>query len=297
LALRAQGSRIGGNRIIDFVVNGRHLSEASFVLPAAASSGFNTLLLNMAMFGPGEKTVEVHVQDAMPYSGVFEIGLEQDAAVWPKENPNRFKLTLEGDSICRGSFFTGSKPRFRLERLIADMLGTDHHYNNAVGGTGAISTSGSNTTYIQRLADVVEFGSDVHIIAGFHNDVGNDETENSTTRQAAFLEYLQACRAQLPNATLVVLGALPLRGDTITEGETSLHQVEVDAKAAFDAFNDPNSLFIPIFTEARPRITSTAVGRYFMNATSPYNDGHPTPLFYPAIAALIAEKIKAFFAD
>jgi len=284
---------IGKNAQFDFLINGRFVSESPMVLGADSSNSF---LLDLSQFPDGDKEVEVRVFNNIRSFIAYEIAVEAGATVWPAENPVRIALSVEGDSISVGSYISGLKSRYWFERIVGDQLGIDYVYNNAQGGTSAINdAAGAKTTYIQRLPDVVAFGPDIHIIGGFQNDIGEAGAYTSVARRAAILAYLQACRASMPNCLLVLIGVQMLQGQSTAAGATNAYQVELDAQTAFTTFNDANSLFIPLLTGVRPRL-ATANGPHYLNTTSPYNDSHPTPAYYPFIGGYIAEKIKAFFA-
>jgi hypothetical protein len=290
IALRPSGD-VFPQICYDIIVNGRHLSESPFVRGTTAAGV--RFLLNLAPFGDGLKEVEIRVYNDLKALLAHQIELPADAAIWPAENACRYKMTFEGDSITWGEYIGKFKSRFWFERIVGDFLGCDHVYNNAVGGTGAIDdVSGTKTTYIQRLSDVVAFGSDVHYIGGFRND----DQFTSGERQAAILAYLQACRAAMPGTILAVIGAHVMAGDNLASGQI-IPTVEADAKAAFDAFNDANSVFIPILGATRALITSSANGQFFLNTGSaPYNDLHPLPSYYRFIGGVVAQKIAAFVA-
>ncbi len=282
---------IGKNGQYDIIVNERFLSESPVCVGTDGSAAF---LINLSAFPDGDKEIEIRTYNNIRSAIAFEIATEVGATVWPSENPNRLKLTVEGDSISVGSYFAGYKSRVWLERIIGDRLGIDSVYNNAVGGTGAINdAAGTKTTYLQRLPDVTAFGSDIHFIGGFQNDAGDSGAYTSAARQAAILAYLQACRAALPGALLVLVGCQMLQGQTTAAGSANRHQVEVDAKAAFDAFADDNSLFIPLLTDVRARV-STANGPHYLVTTAPYNDNHPITQYYPFIGGYVADKIAAW---
>jgi GDSL-like Lipase/Acylhydrolase family len=275
----------------EVIVNGRRLSESSLVY--AADNTNSTLLINLSKFPEGPKTIEIRVHNILQWAAAFQISTESDAFVWPVENANRFRLALEGDSITQMAYVSGYRSSYWVERIIGDHLGCDHVYNNAQGGTGAINNDTTKTTYAERLPDITAFAPDVLFIGGFHNDAGNAGAYTSATRQAAVLAYLRAIRAALPNCAIAMVGAQLLQGESTAAGATTQYQVELDAKAAFDSFGDKNSLFIPLLTDIKTRLTS-ANGKHYLVTTAPYNDSHPIPTYYPYFGALIAEKIAAW---
>lgn len=275
----------------EIFINGRKLSESTLVYAADNANG--VFLLNMSKFPEGKKTVEIRVYNGLQAGIAWELSTEADAFVWPAENANRWKLALEGDSITAMSYVSAYRPNFWIERIIGDHLGCDSVYNNAVGGTGAINNGTTKTTYIERLPDIAAFAPDVLFIGGFHNDAGNSGAYTSAARQSAVLAYLQEVRAALPNCAIAMVGAQLLQGDSTAAGAATQYQVEVDAKAAFDAFGDKNSLFIPLLTDIKTRLTS-ANGKHYLVTAAPYSDTHPIPTYYLYFGALVAEKIAAW---
>ncbi len=293
IALNMQSANFLKNVPYEILVNGRYLSETPLVFAADQSGGPNrVLLLNMAKFPEGKKTIEIRVYDNIQSKLAFEIYKEADDQVWPAENQNRFRMAFEGDSITVGSYICAYRPRYWIERIVGDQLGCDAVYNNAVGGTGLINNGTTKTTYLDRLPDLVAFTPDVVVFGGVQNDIGNNGTYNSTTRQAAALAYFQALRAALPNALVVVVGAQALQNQSLTSAAGTLYEAETDIKTAFTTWSDANSLFIPLATDVRARITSTNGKHYAQTGSAPYTDTHPVPPYYPFIGGLIAEKIS-----
>lgn len=293
LGINMQGSYFQKNIPYEILVNGRSLSETPLVFAADQSGGpLRVLLLNMAKFPEGKKTIEVRVYDNIQNKIAFEIYKEADDQVWPVENQNRFRMAFEGDSITVGSYICAYRPRYWIERIVGDHLGCDAVYNNAVGGTSLINNGTTKTTYLDRLPDLVAFAPDVVFFGGVQNDIGNNATYNSTTRQAAALAYFQALRAALPNALVVVVGAQALYNQSLTAGSGTLYEAETDIKTAFTTWADPTSLFIPLATDVRARITSANGKHYAQTGSAPYTDTHPVPPYYPYIGGLIAEKIS-----
>jgi hypothetical protein len=186
-----------------------------------------------------------------------------------------------------------------FERLLADNIGADTFYNNAVGSTGVINNvSGVATTYLERVADIIAFAPDILVIGGFHNDVGNSGSYTSALRQGAILKYLQTIRAALPSCYIFVIGSQLLQNDVMTTGGAfSCYDVEVDAKAAVTTFNDSKTSFIPLMTDVRNRLTNANGRFYLQTGSAPYNDAHPIPNYYPFITSYLANKLAKFFSS
>ena len=284
------GGGIYPNDLFHIRINGRNLSETLFSTNYITWATGNTMLLNLASFPPGSKQVDIICFGNLNYSLAFEVWAPPDTFMWPTGNSNRFKLAVEGDSIAGGAYVSGS-PDCTLTEKLATYIGCDDYYCNAIGGTGVINDSfTTKTTYLGRLQEIVGFAPDLFFINGFHNDVGESGEYTSVARRAAILTYLQAVRSQLPKCYIAMVGTQLLANESTDTGPTTQHQVELDAKWAFDQFNDSKSLFIPLLTDVKPRIINTNFVHYLV-ATAPYIDGHPIPQYYNYYAPMIADKI------
>jgi len=291
IAIRAESPIVYRNQNVAIRVNGIDISEGTFVLGVDSNFGDNAFLVNMSLFPPGAKLIEVVVADTIKNRIAFELYQEPGSYIWPAKPRNQFTLAVEGDSIAGGSYYSGDLPMLWLEKLVADHLGCNNWFSNAEGGTGVINdASTTKTTYLGRLQDIVDFAPDLLFINGFHNDMGEADLYTSAARRAAILTYLQAVRSQLPKCYIVMVGTQLLANESTDTGPNTQHQVELDAKWAFDQFNDSNSLFIPLLTDVKPRIINTNFVHYLVT-TAPYNDGHPIPQYYNYYAPMIADKI------
>jgi hypothetical protein len=130
----------------------------------------------------------------------------------------------------------------------------------SIGGTGfLVGTVASVTynTYRQRLAGMTAYSpsADVVFAAMSFNDVSAGFTAAQIAAEAALL--FPALRAAYPDALIVGVGLSPKN----TGPSAAYIAVEAAAIAAFQAWADPFSAFIPVATAASPYLFGTgAVG-------------------------------------
>lgn len=271
-------------------INGRPLTEGNYCAAAVVATG--CLLIDLSKFGPGVKDLRFYDVNLMR-EVYFRVFVAADENVWTPTPTSSIKMCFEGDSITQ---FGGIGPRiwgYAIEQLICKQLGIERWYNNAVGGTGAISNNGgAATTYLERLPDIVSENPDILLIGGFHND-----NQSSQQQQIdAFLTYFQAIRNALPNCTVFVVGTQMLANESIVAGTNSHFDLENNVRTAFNLWNDGNSAFIPTITRSYKFPGSTADGWFYLaGGASPFNDSHPVPRYYPAYAGLVVESIREFF--
>jgi hypothetical protein len=282
----------------DITVNGRHICESQYSVPVGTSTDL-VVLINMSAFGPGMKRVRVSVSGSLIGKLTSMIYLAKDDFIRPVENPNRFRIAFEGDSITACAGMVGDQrynPRYWIEQIVADRIGCDSYYNNSVAGTGVVYPTAGGNAYIYRLPDLVAFAPDIVIIGGFRNSYGEvaGAYNNSANRKRCMLEYFRAIRAALPSCYIVVLGNQVLQDDSVVDSATTGVQVERDALTAFTAFGDTNSAYIPFLLDTKIRISNT-VGRNFWGSGVAYGDSHPTPPYYQYTGALYARAIAKMF--
>ena len=277
-------------------VDGRRLDDSGLMSNALSNPGGFLLDLSFVGIGVGHY---VTIRTGTGLQVVSKnIVVDASATLIADENPNRVKIAVEGDSLTQGGFGTPWRSGQDWVTQAMTILGIDDCANFAVGGTGFISDNGGlKTTYIQRLPRLVQLNADVYIIAGCHNDA----TYTVAARQAAVLLYLQTLRSLQPNALIILCGNTLLRGETYAPGAAE-YIAEQDAKTAFDAFADANSVWIPILTsQSGSWITGTG------SVQSPANngnmdkfystvDGHPLQRGVDYLAYRYANALKAVFA-
>lgn len=164
-------------------------------------------------------------------------------AVWLPENPNRFKIGFVGNSLSAGSNAGPIIAGTAWNALFGRLVGCDQVFSSCIGGTGFYAdSSGSQLNYISRLADLVSWNPDAVYVFDAFNDQAYS-VSNATQFQATILAWLQAVRAALPDALIIMSGTW---GGTDT---TAYALVEGFQKAAFAQFNDSNSFFIDVSTD------------------------------------------------
>lgn len=290
LLIQQSGPLYAGKRYIE--IDGRAITEGDISIGTTVNPG--GILIDMARFGPGVHEVKIRNTDR-PLNSAIYLNVQADEQIWPAPAVGPV-IAFEGDSITQGSGTAAYAAGMALNRLIGDQIGSAAEYSNAIGGTGVIANNSNNsTTYIERLSDIAAIQPDILVVGGFHNDAGN----TSAARRAAIIAYLQAVRAACPNCTVFLTGNQCLAGDSLVAGSGSnQYDVEVDALAAFTAWGDANSRFIPLLTAAQkfPSSTGNNTWLYQSAGSAPFNDGHPTPRYYPSISARIVQAIREFYA-
>jgi hypothetical protein len=262
-------------------------------MSAIATVAGGILMFDLGKFGPGVKDIKLYAGQALR-NILFEVYLGADENIWTPSVASNLRLGIEGDSI---TFAGGFGPRLvgnHFGTLLAKKLGINNWFDNSQGGTGTIANrNGTGTTYIQRIAGLVEFAPDIVVINGFHND----DISPQAARQAAFLAYFQALRAALPNALIFVAGPGTLQADNLATG-SQLFTTETDTISVLNALGDANMVFIPMLTDFPAFPSTTNNGWFFQSgAPAPFNDAHPVPRYYPSAVEKVAVAIRAHFAS
>lgn len=275
-------------------VDRRMLTEGDVTHGVKLEPGY--LLINMALFGPGEHDVVIRKFGEVTSTAV-SLSVGPDESIWPADD-NGFSVAIEGDSITQGGGIGSQSISYLLDTLIGAQLGAASTYNNAIGGSGLINNNrGNRTTYLERLPDIEAFQPTILVHGGYHNDdllasLGISREE----RVAAILSYLRSFRAGCPHTTLFQFPAQTLGGDAITQGST-LHTLELDVIEAFQQWGDRNAVLIPLLTASQRFPASTSDGWYFQTAgsISELRDSHPTQRYYPIFAALVVSAVRTFY--
>lgn len=199
----------------------------------------------------------LYVALTFPTSGVYRVAVERQYAAgvqgllveptsqaWRPYQPHITALVV-GDSYTGG---TGSSVYGNSwEYVLGRELGWDI-WANGVGGSGYLAGVPFSDSTRTALLSLKPF--DAVVIAGGINDAGATYGPNV---QAAAAAYFATVRSLVPDALIVVLGAWP--GSTgPSTGTNSVTDVEAKIKAAFTAFNDGNSIFIPVSGANQPWI-------------------------------------------
>lgn len=176
----------------------------------------------------------------------YGVDVDPASVVSATKNPNRFRVVVNGDSLTAGANGFPVMGRNWVDTF-GYLIGCDDYYNVAVGGTGYINNQGgTTTTFAGRLADVLGFAPDVHIVAGLYNDA----SYTSAARQAAILSYCQTFRASSA-ARLFVFGTA-----SETNG-TAFTTVDADIVAAVASLGDPNVIYFPVAADTPAWITGS----------------------------------------
>jgi lysophospholipase L1-like esterase len=272
-------------------VNGRFLSEASLVEHTAALINPGGFLLDLTQFDLGPKVIEIYIQDSL-LGAAPQFAIGTDEYIMPFSQSSDYKIAIEGDSIFDNTFIASFHYSWRTEQAFGNLLGCGNVYSNTIGGTGLISDqSGTATTYIQRLSDIVSFNPDLLIIGGCHNDVG----QTSTVRKAAMLAYLKAVRSALPNVVVAIFGTNLLQGETVAAHVTQ----ENDWVSTLATLNDPLMFLIPVAT-ATPAllpVTANNGSMWQSNALLGVADGHPTGFYNMHVCNVAANAIRKWVAQ
>jgi len=285
----------GGNplyqysNIIDQIkINGQFLSEAVRLIYTGSLINPGAMILDLTSFPSGNKTIEIFGMNNFS-DLVQSIAVQPGEFVYPLPPNHSVKIALEGDSITDMTGIGAFSWSARIEVALNEYLGCQNILNNAIGGTGLIANnSGTATTYIQRLPDIVAFNPDILIINGVHNDSG----AASATRIAAMLTYLAAVRAALPNCSIGIIGSNLLSGDN---GAGSFLTLEQDLATAYATFRatDKNCFFVPILT-ATPVLLSGSAPYFFNNPGGQFTDSHPGDWYYQYMNRVITDGVRKF---
>lgn len=146
----------------------------------------------------------------------------------------RVRAAFISDSIFDGSAYGPMIAGASMPQRIAAALGWDDPWHFTQGGTGYNNPGpGPYYTYRQRVAEAASRSPDVWVPFGSTNDGGY----TSAQRRSEALATLRDIRA-VSAAPILMMGVWSVNSGTAT--------IEADMKAAFDAFADDNSAFIPV---------------------------------------------------
>lgn len=199
-------------------------------LAYAGTSG--TVFTKLAFGSSKTRKIRIEMQKGSGFDGVY---VAPAYNVWLPRNENEVRVAVVGDSTGEGTGATlaaGAWPK-----ALGKLLGWTDTRQLCFGGTG-FDNPGSYTTFgsPQRIADVVATNPDLIVIAASQND------DSRPGLQASALATMQAYRAALPNVPIVVMGV-----DPASSGPSATRLAnEATVKAAFDAWGDRNSWWIPV---------------------------------------------------
>lgn len=252
---------------------------------AFGSTSANWVTIQFA--AQGVHKVRVEVDSAMFMGGVYVLA---PGSVWAPKAGVDLRIGCFGDSYFQGGG-AGSWAGRNLAAATSELLGCKFDLLS-VGGTGYVNYGGVNYAWTSpyRWADTTRRNYDALLFFGSVNDAGS----TAAVITPAALATWQGIRALNPK-TPMIIGGCPatinlLVGTPTTQGTAAY--VEAALQAAFTAWGDSNSVFIPVTNDPDgPWITAaSAAGGYIMG------DGvHPTdPMGVVYLAQRLATKIRAW---
>lgn len=170
----------------------------------------------------------------------FTVRVKPTETVWKPESINPMKLQIFGDShaIGTGSTFAG----ITWPKVVCGMLGIDNYCVSAIGGTGyQYNAAGGKWRYDAHIGDIDLYQPDVL----WFLSSSNDRIDDDGGIESIMLSTLAAARVKAPLALIIVSG--------MVGSSTGLPGSETRAKAAFDTWADPNSVWIPVHTDVGGR--------------------------------------------
>jgi hypothetical protein len=270
LTTGAQSFGLANTYIMGIEVDGKRVSDSNIspLVTATAGNGF----INIDFRSTGVRTLRkirlIVKQSTSLAFGRFYIA--PGDSVFASSNPNGYRMCIVGDSITAGSSSGPSIAGNSFAYQFANLIGCNDVVQNAAGGTGfTVDSSGSQLTYIGRVADVIDLAPDIVYIHGAYND----QPTASATRIAAMVAYMRAVRAGLPNAIIIITGTY---GGAII---ASMIAVENDQITAVEQFADNRTYFIPVSTDVIPWMSGTG------NLTAPNGSGNSDIYVGPSDAA------------
>jgi lysophospholipase L1-like esterase len=197
----------------------------------AATSGGSYILLAFGSAATRKIRYESRVA-----GGFGRAYVKPTASIWPTgQQPEAIRAAVVGDSLVVGTGATivNGGWAYRLGKI----LGWTDVRAVSLGGTGFANPGSVSSTFgdTARVADLVTANPDILLTMASSNDDGR------AGLQAAALAAFQAYRSALPKVPIVAIGA----PGTSTGPSASRLTNEAAVKAAFDAWGDPNSWWIP----------------------------------------------------
>ncbi|HEY5668031.1 MAG TPA: SGNH/GDSL hydrolase family protein, partial [Candidatus Saccharimonadales bacterium] len=212
-------------------VDGQPVSASLIAYPATDG---NVGFIKLAF---GSRAVRRIRLEAAQNGGFAGVSVGPTETIW-KPTDSGGRLVIAGDSITAQ---TGAVlPNGGMAIEAAKNLGFSDCWEVGISGTGWINAGsyGSTIACTQRIADVVAANPDLLILPTSSNDTAGSPL---TT---AMLAGFQAYRSALPKVPIIVMG-VPTRTATVDR--------ETAAKAAFDAWADGNSWWIPTYSDPSGR--------------------------------------------
>lgn len=232
LGVSTQGYRF----LVQDPLTGRneYVSLTPTVIGSSGSYEYVTLDFTAAG-GRAERRITVEGIQNCGFDGVV-VGPTEAAYIAPA--PSLTAVVL-GDSYAFGSSATYLADGVFMR--MADYLGIDNFMASGSGGTGW-TTAPSTYRFQDRIAqgDLGLNGKpDLIFLMGSYND---RNAANQAAVSGPALQGMQAARAQFPNAWIIVVGTFPGSSGP----SAGILQSEAGMLAAFNSFNDPLSVWVPI---------------------------------------------------
>ena len=286
-------------------INGRMITPGVLNQPYLYSSPQAFYLFDLSkVCGPdGVSDVTLFTNDS-GQNGMLRLFVGPNDSVWKGADTSGLRIGVEGDSLTHGFNSLPDAAGFAWPTLMGQILGAPNVFNGAITGTGFVQPS-SNTTYLERLPDMIKFNPDILITAGQVNDTNAIGTtvRGVVITQAiivtAVLTYIAAARAALPNLYILIAGN---KGYGAVTSAASL-SLEAALKAAITALGDSKVFFIPTYSDPNGDIANgtgwwngnTTDGKYF-RTTGTLANAHPIRAEYLMFARRMADVIAGIFA-
>lgn len=250
VTLRLEGSTLPYR----FLVDGQYVDVTGTV--PGATSGTRYISLDFTSAG-GRKLREivVEMQAAQAFVGVYVGATEK---IQKAKDPI-FKSDDCGDSWAYGSSATHLGDG--IAAVAADYLGWDSNMQSGAPGAGWGTVTGYN--HMQRVLNGDLGLNGTPSVIRLRGSI-NDKNTTAATITANLLAAAQFARTTYPNALIIISGVYPVAGGN---GGTQVTNAQNEAAvlAAFNAFADPFSFYIPV--GAAP-LGSPLTGTGFVGSTT-----------------------------
>lgn len=220
-------------RAVIIEVDGRPVQSTSIAWTASGSTAY--YLLTFA--SRAVRTIRVEMDQ---YGGFQGVDVGPTCSIWRPTSPS-ITVAVVGDSL---TVETGATlPNGGYAYSTGKLLGWSDVRAVAIGGTGYISPGSNASTFgdATRVADVVACAPEMVIMVGSTNDLAYTAAAITSATLAAMIAY----RTALPTTPIVVGGIYGGAGGPSSQCTTA----EAAIKAAFDAWADPRSWWVPISTD------------------------------------------------
>jgi len=221
-----------------FEVDGVAVAAVPTAFPQ--TNGGSYMLLDFTASG-GATTRRIRVEGDQA-SGMRGVHVGPTYTVWTPADADPLTVASVGDSVSAQTGVT--QPNGGWNISLGKLLGWADVRQVALGGTGWVNPGGfvSPFAHAARVADAVATAPDLLMLTGSTND----SASTPAVITAAVLAGLQAYRAALPLTPIVLGGVWP--GASGPSAATLANEIAV--QAAFTAWGDSNSWFVPISTDS-----------------------------------------------